>query len=185
MPAPGVAYGMGWPSTPMVPSTPMAPNGANPPAGTPDAPTKTKISRSVGTIKQLPKCQQVDGIESVEPSLDSTLSGKCDSDELAVLVWLLTRIRPDFRTADLRVEAYEDIFERYKTAATRNKDLPNSGIDRATGPLVPFPTILYICIYIYIYSICITSCPETLVLRTCKIVSILVYMLYTCTIFTK
>jgi len=104
----------------------------------------------VGTIKQLPKCQQVDGIESVEPSLDSTLSGKCDTDELAVIVWLLTRIRPDFRTADLRVEAYEDIFERYKTAATRNKDLPNSGIDRATGPLVPFPTILYICIYIYI-----------------------------------
>ena len=55
-------------------------------------------------------------------NLDSTLTGKCDADELAIIVWLLTRIRPDFKIADLRCVYYEDVFEKYEKAASRLRD---------------------------------------------------------------
>ena len=61
---------------------------------------KTKIANSVSTIHKIPKCHNVDGVGLIAKNLDATLTGKCDADELAIIVWLLTRIRPDFKIAD-------------------------------------------------------------------------------------
>jgi len=82
-----------------------------------------KISTSVGTVLKVPKCHQLDAIAMVDPKLDSTLTGKCDADEVCVILWLLTRIRPNFKIPDLRCEYYEQLFEKYKQAADRIKDL--------------------------------------------------------------
>ena len=51
---------------------------------------KTKIANSVSTIHKIPKCHNVDGVGLIAKNLDSTLTGKCDADELAIIVWLLT-----------------------------------------------------------------------------------------------
>ena len=83
---------------------------------------KTKISKSISTIHKVPKCHNVDGVGHIAKNLDSTLTGKCDADELAIIVWLLTRIRPDFKISDLRCIYYEDIFEKYEMAAARLRD---------------------------------------------------------------
>ena len=58
----------------------------------------------------------------IAKNLDSSLAGKCDADELAIIVWLLTRIRPDFKIADLRCVYYDDVFEKYEMAAARLRD---------------------------------------------------------------
>ena len=83
---------------------------------------KFKISRSVGTVHKVPKCHQVDGIEHMDKKLDSTLTGEMDSDESAVVVWLLSRLKPDFKLTDLRCEYYEELYLKYKHAAERVKD---------------------------------------------------------------
>jgi len=63
------------------------------------------------------------GIEHVDKTLDPTLTGKMDQDELAVTVWMLTHLRPSMKLSDLRVEYYEQLFQRYKQASDRLKDL--------------------------------------------------------------
>ena len=83
---------------------------------------KKKVSGSVSTVHKIPKCHQVDGIQAIEASLDATLSGKCDQDELAVIVWILTRIKPNFKISVLRCGYYEDVSESYKIAAGLVKD---------------------------------------------------------------
>ena len=118
----------------MVPAVAAAAHGPQMGQGVPQAPNMspesgfgkphlgTRISKSVSTIQKVPKCHQVDGIQHVDASIDSTLSGKCDQDELAVIVWLLTRIKPDFKVSDLRCDYYEQIFEKYQCAGKRIKE---------------------------------------------------------------
>ena len=81
-----------------------------------------KIHSGVQYVGKIPKCHQVDGLLRIDKFLDSTLTGKLDQDEAAVVVWMLTRIRPGFKIADLRCTTYEDVFEKYKCAADRIKD---------------------------------------------------------------
>ena len=72
---------------------------------------KKKVSGSVSTVHKIPKCHQVDGIQAIEASLDATLSGKCDQDELAVIVWVLTRTKSNFKISELRQRRTQICFE--------------------------------------------------------------------------
>ena len=81
-----------------------------------------KIGTSIHVIQKVPKRYQVDGIQRIESDLDSTLTGKCDQDECAVIIWMLTRIDPNFTLSDLRVCYYDDLWDKYKLAAARLKD---------------------------------------------------------------
>ena len=93
-----------------------------PPATTADGKKLTQISASVSCVGKIPRCHQLDGINVIDPNLDSTLCGKCEQDELAVIVWMLTGIRPDFKLTDLRCGDYEAIADKYKFAANRLKE---------------------------------------------------------------
>ena len=66
------------------------------------------IAKNVLAICKIPKCQQLDGIAAVDPSLDATLCGKWNNQELCVVVWLLTRITPNFKITDLRCRTYQE-----------------------------------------------------------------------------
>ena len=85
-------------------------------------PQMYKISTSIQYIYKIPKCHQVDGIHLIVKQLDPTLTGKMDQEEAAVVVWILTRIRPDFRLHDLRCNFYQQLFEKYMHAAERLKE---------------------------------------------------------------
>ena len=90
-------------------------------AGTPG----TKISSSVSMLKKIPKMHQVDGIQQLDSRLDSTLTGALDQEELSVIVWILTHVRPDFKMHDLRCVTYEEIYsQKFMVAAQRVKDRP-------------------------------------------------------------
>jgi hypothetical protein len=82
----------------------------------------TRISTSVGYISKIPKTHLVDGIASVEASIDSTLTGHMEAQVLCVIIWLLTRIQPDFQICSLRVGTYEDVCAKFVTASERTKD---------------------------------------------------------------
>ena len=85
----------------------------------------TKISTSVSMLKKIPKMHQVDGIQQLDSRLDSTLTGALDQEELSVIVWLLTHMKPDFKMHDLRCDTYEEIFaNKLMGAAQRVKDRP-------------------------------------------------------------
>ena len=81
-----------------------------------------KIHSGVQYVGKIPKCHQVDGILRIDKFLDSTLTGKLDQDEAAVVVWILIRIRPNFRISDLRRTNYEEVHDKYVIAADRLKD---------------------------------------------------------------
>ena len=83
---------------------------------------KTKISRSVPTVLKMPKCHQMEGLAKIDPSLDSTLTGKFDTEEIAVGIWILTRIKPNFTMADLCCDFYEEVIDKYVISAERLKD---------------------------------------------------------------
>ena len=55
--------------------------------------------------------------------LDSTLTAAatCDQDLLAIVLWLLTRIKPNQIITDLRCEHYIDLYLRFRAASNRVK----------------------------------------------------------------
>ena len=71
------------------------------------------IAKNVLVISKIPKCHQLDGIAAVDPSLDATLCGKWNKEELCVVVWLLTRITPNFKIT-------HSVCEIQKISARRN-----------------------------------------------------------------
>ena len=80
-----------------------------------------KLTTGGISISKLPKIRLSESVEFVEPHLDSTLLAQCDQDLLAMIVWLLTRIRPNIKIQDLRCDVYVEIYIRFKNAAARLK----------------------------------------------------------------
>ena len=96
-----------------IPQFPMPQIGQPLPVRLPDSivttPTKgTKIGSGVYSLFRIPKWVQVDGIQKMSEALDSTLTGGLSAEELAIVVWLLCRIAPNFKMCDLRCSSYEE-----------------------------------------------------------------------------
>ena len=72
---------------------------------------------------RLPKNRLGEALEFLEEVLDSTLTAAatCDQDMLAILIWLLTRIKPNQMITDLRCERYIDVYLRVRAASNRIK----------------------------------------------------------------
>ena len=64
----------------------------------------------------------LDAVEHFDKRLDPTITGKCDQDELCVVVWMFTRIKPNFSIADLKAVSWKDLWQKYENAALRLKD---------------------------------------------------------------
>jgi len=78
---------------------------------------RVKVSSSVGTVVKIPKAWQVKGIEALHEMLDCTLLGKFDQNILAIVLWLLTDIKPNFKMADLMVAYYDELGAKYLKGA--------------------------------------------------------------------
>ena len=72
---------------------------------------------------RLPNIRLGEALEFLEEVLDSTLTAAttCDQDMLAILIWLLTRMRPNLMISDLRCERYIDLYLRLRAASNRIK----------------------------------------------------------------
>jgi len=91
--------------------------------GTPSKKKKTKMTTACIPLNKIPKCHLLDAVEVVSgSSLDATLTGICDQDELCVILWILTKTQPCMKTPDLRCESYDDMAALFKKAAERVSD---------------------------------------------------------------
>lgn len=88
--------------------------------GTPSKKKRTKITTASVPLNKLPKCHLLDAVEMVsDKSLDATLTGHCEEDELCIILWLMTKIQPSMKTPDLRCEYYDELSAMFKKAADR------------------------------------------------------------------
>ena len=97
-------------------------------AGSDETPTKEKQTKiaprfTMSPINKVPKAYLIDAVDEVSAQvLDATLTGNCDQDELAVILWLLGRVQPKMKISDLRCEYYDEVSDRFKRAAKRVRD---------------------------------------------------------------
>ena len=92
-------------------------------AQTDQTPEKTRVGNSIHSVMNVPKIYQIDAIsKGIDATVDSTLTGNCDSEELAIIVWILTRINPQMNLGCLRVNFYEELHDCYRTGMERQKD---------------------------------------------------------------
>ena len=50
---------------------------------------------------------------------DATASACLSNQGLATLIWIVCRVRPDFKITEMRVDTYEQLYTRFKIAAER------------------------------------------------------------------
>ena len=72
---------------------------------------------------KLPKIRLGEALEFLEEVLDSTLTaqGTCDQDLLGIIMWLLTKIKPNLMISDLRCTRYIELYDRLRRASNRIK----------------------------------------------------------------
>ncbi len=71
-----------------------------------------RISRSATYFAQLPRARKIECLEILEPRLDATRTVNSSNQDIDMLVWLLTKVRPAAKLSDLRVKKYTELFEK-------------------------------------------------------------------------
>ena len=79
-------------------------------------------------IQKLPMCRLTEAVEFVEPKLDVTLTATLDLAVLSVIMWDLTRLKPDMKISELRCTTYLELWLRMRCAAERYKNLHESEV---------------------------------------------------------
>ena len=80
---------------------------------------KTPIPGGVqkGGVVKIPKDVMVKIIETIQPMLDCTLTGKVDQQILAVIMWILSDTKPNFLVKDFMCSHFEDLAARFDKGA--------------------------------------------------------------------
>ncbi len=119
-------------------STPTAQLAAGSEGESPKKKQPIKITTASITLGQIPKCHQVDALEVVCTKLDATRSGTCEQDELAVIHWMLNRLRPDMKVGDLRCGDYDQVAEKFKLATERVRESSPADFDYMVDKIVHY-----------------------------------------------
>ncbi len=83
---------------------------------------ETKVTTAGWPLFKLPKVRLTESIEFVESELDVTLLAGRSTQCLIIILWELTRVRPETRIQDLRCSLYIEIYMRLRRAAERHKE---------------------------------------------------------------
>ena len=86
----------------------------------------TKVTTASIPISKLPKIRLTEAIEFLEEKLDSTITSNAHvTQELAaIVIWLLSGIKPNTKLTDLRCKLYIEVYDRFRAAKDRKKALP-------------------------------------------------------------
>ena len=74
-----------------------------------DTTLNTKITNSACFLHQLPRTRRCEFLELLDPRLDGAMTANLSCEGVSEMIWLLTRLRPNQRIADLRVRTYKDL----------------------------------------------------------------------------
>ena len=124
MPMPMAAASMAAPMmAPMLPQ-PQIDNFQNVPGF--KAGMDSKVTTASIPICKLPKVRLTEAIEFLEERLDSTITSNAHvTQELAaIVIWLLSGIKPNTKLTDLRCKHYVEVYDRFRAAKDRKKALP-------------------------------------------------------------
>ena len=67
-------------------------------------------------IKKLPKKRLYEWLEFLKPGMDAVSLGGLDQSELAVVIWILSGMRPNSGIHDFNCKTYIELFVRARTA---------------------------------------------------------------------
>ena len=70
---------------------------------------------------KLPKCRLTEGIEFLCNEIDCTLTAPLDQLMLSLIVWELTRVKPDIKITEFHATSYLDLYLRLRGANERIK----------------------------------------------------------------
>ena len=104
---------------------------------------KQTISRSINILRKVPKVINIQFVNLIVEKIDPTMIGPMQNDEIMVILWALTKLKPNFKIGFLaNCKTYEHLLEHYKVAATRCKELesPSKGSHNYRSPC-PWPTV--------------------------------------------
>ena len=81
------------------------------------------MTTSATFLGKLPVVRFLQLLEAANPELDSTLTANLDVNTVLRLIYLLSRIRPDTKASMLRCRTYKAMFESFRKASQRGKEL--------------------------------------------------------------
>ena len=81
------------------------------------------LHRGATLLYKIPKVRLQQCAEAACKKLDSTLTAKCDNNDLARLIWLVTGTPPNIKISWLRAKTYKQVSQKMKKAGKRVKQL--------------------------------------------------------------
>ena len=86
--------------------------------------SRTPISqRAVPIILKWPKTHAMKCLKHLDGRFEPTMTGICDSEEIAILIWCITSIKPNFKCSDLNPKYWEELFDDIGKGQQRKKDI--------------------------------------------------------------
>ncbi|MCP4240500.1 MAG: hypothetical protein GY772_08035 [bacterium] len=101
---------------------------------------KGEITTGSVPIWKLPRVRLAEAAEHVA-EFDSAMSADLDQITLAVLLWCLTRIKPNLRVTELRSSTYLELYGTCKVAAERVKKTNESKYNSMVDSLKASPSL--------------------------------------------
>ena len=83
------------------------------------------VTTSAIPLYKLPKCRLTEAIEFVCPDIEVTLVASLDQQQLALIIWVLTRIKADLNITEYHAKSYLDLYMRLRSANERIKAAGN------------------------------------------------------------
>ena len=78
-----------------------------------------KITTVSLPLHKLPRSRLSEAAEVLNPDWDATITAHLGSHAMSALIWMMTKVRPDLKVTELRVQTYEELYQRFETAQTR------------------------------------------------------------------
>ena len=92
-------------------------------ASSEDHPKENRIGgRGAPCPLKIPKMWALAAFKYFDERFDQTLTGNCDSEELAIMIWLMTNVKPLYSCANLACTTWEQLFAKLETGQQRKKD---------------------------------------------------------------
>jgi hypothetical protein len=89
-----------------------------------DTSLRSRITGSASILHALPKTRRAQLLEHIDPRLDAALTADLDTESISKILWMLTKVKPNTKIADLRVKRYDQLGSLMRRAAVRVASTP-------------------------------------------------------------
>ena len=88
-----------------------------------DGPKENPIGgRGAPCPLKFPKVWALAALKYFDERFDQTLTGNCDQEELAIMIWLITNVKPLYSCSNLGCTTWQQLFAALEKGQQRKKD---------------------------------------------------------------